>query len=265
MAGRSISNTEDDIRIKELSDEEKAFIDYASRGFGDVFYNSTIAMTVLSSDGLRCIEVNNAFLDLFECSREDVIRSSFLKLNLYSDSDHHSRILKLLENRDSLKNHEIKARTKTGKPLALLISLSRIRFGDIEYLIGSSVDITERKRAEEALRENARVSTAILNASSESMTLIDLSGMVLATNIAAAQRFGTQPSEMVGRCIYDFLPPDLAKSRKAYSEQVIRTGKPLVFEDERAGISFEIMKYPVHDEAGRVTGIVIYANDVYRV
>ncbi|MBP1748986.1 MAG: multi-sensor signal transduction histidine kinase [Deltaproteobacteria bacterium] len=262
MARRNVPDNQVDISRKNLSAEEKAFREYASKGFGNIFYNSPIAMAVTSFDGLWCIEVNNAFLELFEYRRKDVIRNSFVNLDLYPDPNHHTQLLQLLKDKGAFKNYEIAMRTKTGKPLVLLLSLFRTTIGDIEYLIGSSVDITERKRAEKALRESMKVSTAILNASWDSITLIDTSGLVLTANAASAGRFGITPSEMTGRCVYDFLPPDLAATRKAFAEQVIQTGKPVVWEDEREGRSYEIIEYPVHDETGQVARIVIYANDI---
>jgi PAS domain S-box-containing protein len=62
--------------------------------------------------------------------------------------------------------------------------------------------------------------------------------------------------------LYDILPPDLAASRKARIEQVVRSGNPVRFEDERAGRAFDNSLYPVLDAQGEVAAIVVYARDI---
>ncbi|MHB8111609.1 MAG: hybrid sensor histidine kinase/response regulator [Syntrophorhabdaceae bacterium] len=123
-------------------------------------------------------------------------------------------------------------------------------------------DITEHKRMEEALRSSEEAAMVILNATQETIFLIDISGVILSSNTAAARRLGAEPNEIIGRCIYDLLPGDVARTRRAAGKEVIRTGRPTTLQDERMGRYFDSLIYPVFDESGQVTRLVIYAQDV---
>jgi len=68
--------------------------------------------------------------------------------------------------------------------------------------------------------------------------------------------------QMIDTNFYDLLPDDLQASRKAQINDVIRTGKPVHFEDEREGMILDHRIYPVHGVRGEVTRIAIFARDV---
>jgi len=103
---------------------------------------------------------------------------------------------------------------------------------------------------------------ALLNATSDTQLLIDAEGTVIMANEVAAKRFGMQLEEFLGRCVYDFMSPSLVKSRKAVAEKVLQTGKPVQIEDDREGIIFESVVYPLLDEEGKVSHLAVYGKDI---
>jgi signal transduction histidine kinase/ActR/RegA family two-component response regulator len=54
----------------------------------------------------------------------------------------------------------------------------------------------------------------------------------------------------------------VAEVRRTAGEKVIRTGKPVQFEDERMGRIYDSVVYPVFNDIGQVTRLVIYARDI---
>ena len=78
----------------------------------------------------------------------------------------------------------------------------------------------------------------------------------------AARRLNRSVHELIGLNVYALLPPELARSRKAKGEEVIKTGRIVRYEDERDGIHFYTTMYPVFDSAGHVAKIGVYAMDV---
>jgi len=118
-----------------------------------------------------------------------------------------------------------------------------------------------RKRAEEAQQQSEKTARAILNASTDSIFLLDLDGNILAANEIGAQRFGKEVDEIIGLCSYDLMEPDVAAKRKAHFEDVIRTGKPMRLEDEHRGVYFDSTIYPISNEQGEVTRLAIFARD----
>jgi PAS domain S-box-containing protein len=101
-----------------------------------------------------------------------------------------------------------------------------------------------------------------VNAPIEATILLDTSGTILALNETAVQRLGTSIDELVGSCLYDLLPPALARSKKAQVDRVLRSGTPVRFEDEHEGRSFGHSLCPVFDAQGKVAQIAVFVCDV---
>ncbi len=123
-------------------------------------------------------------------------------------------------------------------------------------------DITERKRAEKAIKESEETLRSLIDAASEPLLLIDPNGTILLANETMARRLGKSVKELVGLCQYDFFSPDIARSRKSQYDRIVRTGEPVHFEDERDGRTFEISAYPVFNDGGGVSKISIFAKDI---
>ncbi len=117
-------------------------------------------------------------------------------------------------------------------------------------------------RAEESLRQNEATLRGILDATKESIWLFSADGKVLMGNPTALSRFKNPADEILGKHISTFLPPDLAKSRLARLQEVVKSVRPLEFEDTRDDIIFHHSFYPVQDSQGRVTSIVSFSRDI---
>jgi PAS domain S-box-containing protein len=123
-------------------------------------------------------------------------------------------------------------------------------------------DISERKEAEEALRESRATARGLLDATQESLLLLDSEGIIIAVNQTAARRHQRTPEELVGTNRFDILPQNLRESRKAHFNNVRQTGNPADFEDIRDGMVFHQLYYPVQDKTGAFIGVAIFAQDI---
>lgn len=122
--------------------------------------------------------------------------------------------------------------------------------------------IGQRKSAERALKESEETALALLNAPTQSALLLDRSGKILALNKTAAERFGRPVGQLTGRCAFELFDPEVAKTRKAHHEQVVATGRPVRYEDQREGRWFNTHVFPVFDSGGRVMRVAIFSQDV---
>ncbi|MGH8737349.1 MAG: EAL domain-containing protein [Burkholderiales bacterium] len=124
-------------------------------------------------------------------------------------------------------------------------------------------DITERKRAEQAVKAAEANLVGLLNAISEAVFLLDTEGRVLFANDAIAARLGITTGAMIGRSIYDLVPPELAAYRRQMVEQVIVSGKPIFhFQDRRFDHVLDNYLYPVFGADGKVARVAVFSADI---
>jgi PAS domain S-box-containing protein len=123
-------------------------------------------------------------------------------------------------------------------------------------------EIAERKQAEAVLPEGEAQVRAMMNATMESIILMETDGKVVAANATAATRLGTTPEQLLGRNAYDLLPPNVSEHRRPLVAEVVRTGQSVRFEDERQGRWLDQQIYPVLGSDGRVARVVVFACDI---
>ena len=134
--------------------------------------------------------------------------------------------------------------------------------GELLMLTGYMEDITAAVRAQETLQTSEENVRALLDSVYESIVLMDPAGTVLAGNQSFAEALGANLNDIVGLCIWDSFPADVAARRKAAVAQVVHTGKPNRFVDERQGRHFDNSIYPLLDAQGNVERVAVYARDV---
>jgi|GEM_PF-1750655 len=170
----------------------------------------------------------------------------------------------IMESGQAMINKEEHAIEITGREAWLLITKVpwRDSSGNTVGIVGVNRDVTELKRAEIALKQSEESLKALLDAIPESAILMDRRGVVLKANQAIATRLGVSMEELVGSCIYDFLAPDVAKSRRAEIEKVIHAGQPHRFLDQRNGRYIDNYVSPVLDSNHQVTHVAVLGVDV---
>ena len=159
---------------------------------------------------------------------------------------------------------ELEHRRKDGSLVWAESRISAIRDaeGNIVEILGVTRDITERKKAEGALRESEKTIRALLNGIPAAEILIDTQGTVLATNRTFDRIYGRDGKPLVGRDLRDLIDPQEYEFSLPKVNEVIRTGKPIFFEDAQRGRWLEKAFYPILDEKGKVVRIACYGRDI---
>ncbi len=145
---------------------------------------------------------------------------------------------------------------KTKQQLIRELEGLRHRLADFEGSLGKCAGSKRTPSGnEEAL-------WALINATQETLILIGTTGKVILANEIVARRLRTTVQDLIGSCIYDHFPPELARSRREHYELVAATGKGIRSESVRAGRIYEDYCYPVFNEEGEITSLAIFAADI---
>ena len=92
--------------------------------------------------------------------------------------------------------------------------------------------------------------------------VIDQVGTIIEANKSFAAIFGKEAHEVINCNVFDFIPPELAASRKRKVEEAFQTARRVIFEDERDGQVIRHTIYPITDSSGTITQLHITANDI---
>jgi len=95
--------------------------------------------------------------------------------------------------------------------------------GQISGFVGTITDITDRKEAEEALKESEEKFRAISQAASDAVVLIDNSGTTIFCNKATEDMLGYSKDELIGKEFHLFAA--LKKDYREYKKHISRFGK----------------------------------------
>jgi PAS domain S-box-containing protein len=146
-----VLSTTKDITERKLAEE--ALRESEAR-FVKAFFTNPAPQSILSLVTGQVLEVNDATCHLFGYSREELIRISRSELNLWEKPDEQMAALEELKNSGRLLPREVEIRKKTGEVRSIIFAAEQIVWKGEACLITSSMDITERILAEDALRES---------------------------------------------------------------------------------------------------------------
>ncbi|HEY5885574.1 MAG TPA: sigma 54-interacting transcriptional regulator, partial [Pyrinomonadaceae bacterium] len=122
--------------------------------FSKAFRANPQPMTISTLAEGRYLDVNDAFLEVSGYTRAEVIGHTSLELGIWERPENRLDFLRKINERGSVVNFESRFRTKDGSLRVLLYSAERLELGGVDCLIGASSDITDRQKAQDALRES---------------------------------------------------------------------------------------------------------------
>jgi diguanylate cyclase (GGDEF)-like protein/PAS domain S-box-containing protein len=151
------------------------------------------------------LEANSRFEELLGYGPGELHGMSLYDLVPHDREGARANVDRVLEHK-SYQVGERSYRRKDGSLVDVEVSASVIEHDDKEILCCVARDITERKRAEERLRESEEHHRAVVEQSVEGIYLFDPdSGRVLESNEAFEELVGYTAEELLGMTIYDLI------------------------------------------------------------
>ena len=117
--------------------------------FSSAFRYSPNAICISTIREGCLVDVNDVFLDTLGYKREEIIGRTTADLNLWVDMDQRNIMLKALLETGKVTGFEFRIRDKQDKIHWGLGSMSLIKITEKPYILTQTVDVTERKLAEE--------------------------------------------------------------------------------------------------------------------
>ena len=120
--------------------------------------------------------------------------------------------------------------------------------GELEYVIGYGMDVTELKNAEDLIIKNEQRNTLILNSSLDAILIIDLKGCITFWNPQAELIFGWKSEEVLGLNISEvIIPAEMKSAHQSGMDRFMSTGKSTIMNQvlELIAINKEGAEFPV--------------------
>ncbi|MGE4264847.1 MAG: PAS domain S-box protein [Desulfovibrio sp.] len=266
---RHAEELKETIRLRDMEIAERKRVEEALRkaeeNYRSIFMNAPEGIYQTTPQG-RFLSANPAMAHIlgYGSAEELVEQVTDLATQIYAFPLGRDRILNTVRQKGIVDGMEMAMRRKDGSIIWCSINARAVRdeHGNMTHLEGLLVDVTERKRAVEELRESEARIRALFDATSDSVILMDPEGIVLAINEHGARRRNLSPEQMTGHCIYDHLPPNAAEIRRLQVQEALRTKSPRSFSEEREGFYYDITIYPILDQDNNARQLASFSRDI---
>jgi PAS domain S-box-containing protein len=175
--------------------------------FSNVFNLSPVAITVTRVADGRFLDVNDALLQMLGYQRDELIGNTSVAIDFWFTPEERQQMIERIRRDGSVRDFPMLGRTKDATLLDLLISVDLVELNSAPYLFCFLTNITERKRAEQALRQSEEKFRSIVETTDDWIWAIDAQGRVWYANPAVETILGYKPEELLGTKVLNYLHP----------------------------------------------------------
>ncbi|MBA7628437.1 Adaptive-response sensory-kinase SasA [subsurface metagenome] len=157
-------------------------------------------------------------------------------------------------------SRDIPVKRKDGSVFYADVNSVGIALRGKRYLMGIFRDVTERKKAEEALRDSESKYKTLVENLPQKIFLKDKNSVYVSCNDNLARDFKIKREEIAGKTDYDLVPKELADKYRADDKRIIESGETEAIEEKYIQQGEEriihTVKTPVKDEQGNTIGVL---------
>ncbi|HEY3026127.1 MAG TPA: PAS domain S-box protein [Pyrinomonadaceae bacterium] len=205
------------------------------RKYRDIFENAGEGIFQSTPNG-QFIAANPALARMHGfASPEEFIQSrNDIPRQIYADPARREEFKLLLEEQGVVRGFEHQIFRKDGSKIWISVNARAVRDeqGGVWYYEGTAQDITERKHAEDQLRESEERYRELFENAKETIYVHDLDGRYTSVNRAAEKLSGYTREEILGKTFLDFIAPEYVEDVREHLCQKLVTHGETSYETE---------------------------------
>ncbi|MCJ7663204.1 MAG: PAS domain S-box protein, partial [Desulfobacterales bacterium] len=209
--------------ITERKEAERALL--KEKNFSDAVMNSSPGLFFVFDDKGNTIQWNRNAEKVTGYSAQEISKMNILDFVAKEDQKTTAEAMQevLTKGQSSL---EINVLSKPGKKTSFHIIGLSTKFENTTCVVCTGIDITERKQAEDALKNSEEKYRTILENIEDGYYEVDLNGNFTFFNASTCRILGYPQEEMMGMNNRQFTDKDNAKKLFKTFNEVYRTGEP---------------------------------------
>ena len=259
---------------KRLRDENKQAEESLRRSreeFKDLFDNAPVGFHEVDTKG-RIVRINNTELKMLGYTAEELLEQFVWKISTDEEQSRRAALSKLAgETVPPSEGFERVLRRKDGSTFSVLIKdrLLEREDGSIAGIRAAIQDITDRKKAEEALKYERDLLRTLLDNSPDYIYFKDTQSRFVKCSKTHARFFGVEsPDKLAGKTDFDYYTEAEARPRYEDEQKIIHTGQTVIDKEEREERKtgevrwVSSTKMPWFDNTGKIIGIIGISRDI---
>jgi len=210
----------------------------------------------------RYLSANAALARIYGYASPEELMGSLqdIGLKLYVEPNRRAEFITIMQEHDTVTDFESRTYRKDGSIIWIAENVRAIRDakGRLLYYEGTVEDITQRRRAEENLRQSEALYHSLVETLPQNIFRKDLLGRFTFVNQRFCSALGRTAAEILGRTDYDLFPVELAAKYQGDDRQVTEEDKMFEAVEQLQGVEMmfvQVVKTPIHDGQNKVIGL----------
>ncbi len=231
--------------------------------FSEAFRLSPDCLAIVRVSDRTVIRANEALCRVWGRSPGEVVGTRTREYSDWLSEEDRLKFMQVLERQGECLDYETTLRLSEGQQVPFSLSTRTVTLAGESCYLSVMRDLTERRRAEAAVRTVA----AIVASSDDAIIGKNLEGNITSWNPAAENIFGYTAAEMVGTPIVRLIPPDRVAEEADIIAQVsqgvpVRHLETVRLRKDGRPVDISVTVSPIKDAEGRVVGASKIARDI---
>lgn len=185
----------------------------SERKYRLLFESAPIGIGISDREG-RVIAFNKKILEITGYKADEIKK---IKLSdTYVNPDDRKRLIKNIQDTGKVSDYSVQLKRKDGTHYYSLLNLNVMKLEGKEVFLTTQRDLTEQKKAEEALRLSEEKYRLIVETAQEGIWLIDNKAKITFANQRLAKMLGYSIDNLIGHSIFEFLDPEMKSKAELY-------------------------------------------------
>lgn len=175
--------------------------------FSVVFNKSPFPVSLSRLGDGTLVDVNESWVETFGFGRSEAIGHTPAELGISTNPEEQAHLNAAVLEKGTVKNLELHGyRTRSNSSPVILANIEVIEFGGEKFIFMSEQDVTDRKRAEEALAASEKKYRELLETANSIIIRLNNQGDIIFINEYGLRFFGYSAAELIGQDVMTIVP-----------------------------------------------------------